>query len=158
MVGSAPYADAYTERVHSLSDDRIQFMGGVWDQDLLDQLYANSSTYLHGHSVGGTNPSLLRAIGAGAATIAFDVNFNREVVGDAGRYFTTADDVSREIDRAEAGPVATHNLGKRAQELAYRYDWDEVAPRYERLCERLVTGTGAPRRRRSGRRTGVAGR
>ena len=62
----------------------MRFLGGVWDQDLLDQLYANCLTYLHGHSVGGTNPSLLRAIGAGAATDAFDVSFNREVLGDSG--------------------------------------------------------------------------
>ena len=62
----------------------------VWDQELLDQLYANAFTYLHGHSVGGTNPSLLRAIGAATATTAFDVVFNREVLGDAGRYFQSA--------------------------------------------------------------------
>src|SRR3954447_9218331 len=45
----------------------------------------NAYTYLHGHSVGGTNPSLLRAIGAGAAVLAYDVDFNHEVAGDAGR-------------------------------------------------------------------------
>ncbi len=56
MVGSAPYADAYTEKVHALGDERIRFLGGVWDQEVLDQLYANALTYLHGHSVGGTNP------------------------------------------------------------------------------------------------------
>ena len=49
------------------ADDRVRLLGGVWDQDLLDQLYANALIYLHGHSVGGTNPSLLRAIGAGTA-------------------------------------------------------------------------------------------
>ncbi|MDQ2797915.1 MAG: DUF1972 domain-containing protein, partial [Actinomycetota bacterium] len=59
VVGSAPYADDHTARIHELADDRVRFLGGVWDQDLLDQLYANSATYLHGHSVGGTNPSLL---------------------------------------------------------------------------------------------------
>ena len=77
------------QQVHALADERIRFLGGVWDQDLLDQLYANALTYLHGHSVGGTNPSLLRAIGAGAPTMAFDVGFNREVLGAAGRYFPT---------------------------------------------------------------------
>ncbi len=60
-------------QIHDLADERVRFLGGVWDQALLDELYANCATYLHGHSVGGTNPSLLRAIGAGAATIAFDV-------------------------------------------------------------------------------------
>src|SRR5512139_285081 len=66
VVGSAPYSDGYTARLHELAGDdpRIRFMGGVWDQDLLDSLYAGALTYVHGHSVGGTNPSLLRAMGA----------------------------------------------------------------------------------------------
>jgi glycosyltransferase involved in cell wall biosynthesis len=159
VVGSAPYADAYTRRVHALGDDRVVFMGGVWDQGLLDQLYANSFTYLHGHSVGGTNPSLLRAIGAGAAAIAFDVNFNREVLADTGRYFTTAADIATEIEFAELNPAATHDRGTRAQQVAYHYDWDDVAARYEKLCERLVAEGPRPRRgvasRPSGRRAGL---
>ena len=159
VVGSAPYADAYTERLHSLGDDRVRFMGGVWDQDLLDQLYANSLTYLHGHSVGGTNPSLLRAMGAGAATVAFDVNFNREVLLDTGRYFSSADGVRDEIELAEANPDVTASRGQRSQQGAYRYDWDDVSRRYEVLCETLVAAGSHPRRDRaarpSGRRRGI---
>lgn len=157
VVGSAPYADEYTARVHELADDRVRFLGGVWDQDLLDQLYANSATYLHGHSVGGTNPSLLRAIGAGAAVTAFDVNFNREVLLDTGRYFTSADDVAREIEAAEAAMAQTRARGRLAQRSAYRYDWEIVASRYEALCVRLAAA-GVQRRggRPTGRRNGIA--
>ena len=138
VVGSAPYADAYTQRVHSLADDRVTFLGGVWDQELLDQLYANAFTYLHGHSVGGTNPSLLRALGASAATTAFDVNFNREVLGDAGRFFRTVDDVRSQVEDSEADIARTVDLGVRARIQAGRYDWDEVTDRYEDLCLRLA--------------------
>ncbi len=152
VVGAAPYADAYTERVKALGDSRVHFVGSIWDQDQLDQLYANSLTYLHGHSVGGTNPSLLRAIGAGAATIAFDVTFNREVLQDAGRYFATAADVRAEVERAEATPEKTHALGALAQQLATRYDWNDVTRRYERLCARLVANRGQRHERPSGRR------
>jgi Glycosyltransferase len=67
VVGSAPYSDAHTSHIRSLGDDRVRFLGGVWDQELLDQLYAHAAVYWHGHSVGGTNPSLLRAMGAGTA-------------------------------------------------------------------------------------------
>ena len=73
---------------------RVRFLGAIWDQDLLDQLYAHCASYLHGHSVGGTNPSLLRAMGAGAPVIAYDVVFNRETAGDAARYVRTATDVA----------------------------------------------------------------
>lgn len=146
VVGSAPYADSYTQRVRSLADDRVTFLGGVWDQELLDQLYANAFTYLHGHSVGGTNPSLLRALGASAATTAFDVVFNREVLGDAGRYFGSADDVRAQIERSEAMPVETRMLGSLARLRADEYDWDEVTDRYESLALRLA-GREAPVRR-----------
>jgi glycosyltransferase involved in cell wall biosynthesis len=155
VVGSAPYADEYTRQVHALADRRVRFLGGVWDQELLDQLYANCCTYLHGHSVGGTNPSLLRAIGAGAAVTAFDVDFNREVVADAGRFFRTADDVARQIDAVEADPEGTERAGQRARELAAGYDWDEVAAGYEELA-RALAGRRFPRRRPSGRRRPTA--
>jgi glycosyltransferase involved in cell wall biosynthesis len=155
VVGSAPYADEYTRRVHALADDRVRFLGGVWDQQLLDQLYANCSTYLHGHSVGGTNPSLLRAIGAGAAVTAFDVDFNREVVADAGRFFRTPQDVARQVAAVEADPEGVLRAGRRARELAGGYDWDQVAAGYEELARRLADRR-FPGRRPSGRRTATA--
>jgi glycosyltransferase involved in cell wall biosynthesis len=155
VVGSAPYADEHTARIHSLADERVTFLGGVWDQDLLDQLYANCATYLHGHSVGGTNPSLLRAIGAGAAPIAYDINFNREVIDDSGSFFRTADDVARKVELAEADSARTRARGLRAQTIALRYDWDDVAARYAQMCERLAAGGPSARRvRPSGRRSG----
>jgi len=153
VVGSAPYADEYTRQVRALGDDRVRFLGGVWDQELLDQLYANCATYLHGHSVGGTNPSLLRAIGAGAATIAFDVSFNREVLQTSGRYFRTPEDVAATLTEAEADPSAVRRDGNAARVMAARYDWDDVALGYEALCQRLVA-RDFPRSRPSGRRLG----
>ncbi|MCZ2810485.1 DUF1972 domain-containing protein [Modestobacter sp. VKM Ac-2979] len=151
VVGSAPYADDYTRRVHALADDRVRFLGGVWDQELLDQLYVHCATYLHGHSVGGTNPSLLRALGAGAATIAYDVSFNREVLESSGRYFRTPDDVTSALHEAEREPEKLRRRGKRARLLAARYDWDHVASRYEELC-RALAAREFPRSRPSGRR------
>ncbi|GAA2726841.1 DUF1972 domain-containing protein [Cellulomonas aerilata] len=145
VVGSAPYADEYTARVHALGDERVRFLGGVWDQDLLDELYANAFTYLHGHSVGGTNPSLLRAIGAGAATIAFDVSFNWEVLGEAGRYFTTVEDVTHTLDAAEADPDGVMLRGRNLRERAKGYDWEAVTDGYEALCRALASGAVAER-------------
>lgn len=160
VVGSAPYSDQYTARVRALGDDRVRFLGGVWDQNLLDQLYANSATYLHGHSVGGTNPSLLRAIGAAAPSICFDVEFNREVTRAAGRYFANPDDVARAVEAAEADPAATAARGRAGQARARDYDWDDVAGRYEQLCaelpaRRTARAAGA---RPTGARIGLAPR
>ena len=146
VVGSAPYSDAYTQQLRDLADDRVRFVGGVWDQELLDQLYGNSLTYLHGHSVGGTNPSLLRALGAGAATLAYDVVFNREVLGAAGRFFADAAQVTTRIEEAEADPAALDELRLLARARSREYDWDDVADGYEQLCRRLLERRSRRRR------------
>jgi glycosyltransferase involved in cell wall biosynthesis len=153
VVGSAPYSAAYTDSIGAIAarDPRIHLLGGVWDQRLLDQLYAHALSYLHGHSVGGTNPSLLRAIGAGAAVLAYDVDFNREVVAEAGRYFTDAPDVAAALMAAEADPRTVELNGIRSRELAAAYDWDDVTAGYEDLIRRLA-GRAFPARRPSGRR------
>jgi glycosyltransferase involved in cell wall biosynthesis len=143
VVGSAPYGKQYIQGIteSASGDPRIRLLGSVWDQRLLDQLYANALTYLHGHSVGGTNPSLLRAMGAGAAVLAFDVGFNREVLGRAGRFFSTPDDVRRLIDEAEASPAVQRDLGSELRErAAERYNWDDVADGYDTLARRLAAG------------------
>ncbi|SCX40045.1 Glycosyltransferase involved in cell wall bisynthesis [Klenkia marina] len=156
VVGSAPYSDEYTARVHGLADGRVRFLGGVWDQDLLDVLYAHATTYLHGHSVGGTNPSLLRALGAGATVLAHDVSFNREVLGVAGRFFAAPADLPALLARAEDDPANARKRGAQARERAGAYDWDDVAARYADLAHRLATRQ-FPRRRPAGRRAGPSG-
>lgn len=140
VVGSAPYADEYTRRVHEAADERVRFLGGLWDQELLNQLYAGSLTYLHGQSVGGTNPSLLRAIGAGAAVNAFDVVFNRDVLQGSGRFFTTPEDVARLVETAEDQPSLAEQRGRAARERAADFTWDDVTQSYEDLCLRLSLG------------------
>ena len=141
VVGSAPYSARYTERIRDLaaSDDRVRLLGGVWDQDLLNALYANAHCYLHGHSVGGTNPTLLRAMGAGAPVLAFDVTFNREVLGGTGRFFAGPDALARLVDQEESDPEACVKRGLAGQaRAAERYDWDAVTDGYEGMCERLA--------------------
>ena len=148
VVGSAPYANDYTERITRLAEQNpnIRLLGGIWDQRLLDQLYGNALTYIHGHSVGGTNPSLLRAMGAAAPTSAFDVRFNREVLGSFGRYFADADDLAALCDAAEADPLAALLRGQEQVGSLDRYTWDGVAEQYEQLAARVLSES---RRRRA---------
>jgi glycosyltransferase involved in cell wall biosynthesis len=155
VVGGAPYSDGYTDTVQGLgaTDSRIRFIGPVWDQRRLDQLYGHALLYLHGHSVGGTNPSLLRAMGAGAAVAAYDVRFNRDVVGDEGWYFRNESDVARLIEAAEHEPEVCGRLGSSLRvRVAARYRWDDVAGDYEALAFRLAGGYSR-RGEASGRRT-----
>ncbi|WP_348788991.1 DUF1972 domain-containing protein [Leifsonia sp. NPDC080035] len=141
VVGTAPYSAEYTNAIERMAsvDDRVRLLGGVWDQELLDQLYANALSYLHGHSVGGTNPSLLRAMGAGTSVTAFDVVFNREVLGDDGRYFRDEDEAGRAILASEASAEQAVAAGERLRDRAEeRYNWDAVASGYEALARRLA--------------------
>ncbi len=156
VVGGAAYPTDYTRRVEALADSRTRLLGGVWDDALLDQLYGHALTYYHGHSVGGTNPSLLRALGAGAPVAAWDVSFNREVLADAGHYFSTPAQVRDLVEAAEAEPATTTAHGARSRGRATLYDWDEVAVAYERMCLELAeeSRTGLRLRRPSGRRSG----
>lgn len=144
VVGSAPYSAGYTQEIQRAAegDDRIRLVGGVYDQDLLDALYADAATYLHGHSVGGTNPSLLRAMGAGTAVIAFDVPFNREVLDGNGWFFRDAADVAEHILSAETDPDSTADRARAAQDRARRsFRWDDVADDYESVARRLSEGS-----------------
>jgi len=151
IIGSAPYADQYTARIERLAgkNPNIYLLGPVWDQLRIDQLYAHALTYVHGHSVGGTNPALLRAMGAGAATLAFDVNFNREVLGEYGQYFADPTALAELLEKAEALPEETVSRGRAQLASLDRYNWDVVAQGYEDLAARLVYERGLPRTRRT---------
>jgi glycosyltransferase involved in cell wall biosynthesis len=142
VVGSAPYAGLHGRRIAALAaDPRVRLLGGLWDQEQLDQLYAHSVSYLHGHSVGGTNPSLLRAMGARTAAIAWDVVFNREVLGVYGAYFRDSAGLASLIEDAEFNPHHTMEVGIALQRRAgVLYNWGHVTDGYEDLARRLVAG------------------
>lgn len=143
VVGSAPHAGDYTRHViaTAASDDRVRLLGAVWDQELLTDLYANSYTYVHGHSVGGTNPSLLRAMGAGASVLAYDVVFARDILDDQAGYFRTERELAQLFAAAEADPIGTVSRGQAGQRIiAERYQWDQVAAGYEQLLLGLRAG------------------
>jgi len=157
VVGSAPYSARYVDRIAEVAakDPRIRLLGAVWDQELLDQLYANALTYLHGHSVGGTNPSLLRAMGAGTSVLAYDVVFNREVIADAGPYFTRPAEVARLVEQAEGDKRWHRARGARLRDrAASEYDWEIITDAYEDLAIRLSEGQTMGRR---GRRVADSG-
>jgi hypothetical protein len=90
---------------------------------------------LHGHSVGGTNPSLLRAMGASARITAYDCVFNREVTGGHALWFSDATGVAAAVETDEAHPDQRGEAARRRAATAYR--WDDVIDGYAQLCEGL---------------------
>jgi len=138
VVGSAPYSDWYIQKVKEAADSRTRFLGAMYDQELLDQLYAHAATYTHGHSVGGTNPSLLRAMGAAAPVLAFDCEFNREVTDNTALFWENADDYSTLMNTLNEYDLA--NIGIQLQQrVAASYQWDAITDQYEALIYKMVT-------------------
>lgn len=116
------------------ADPRIKFVGAVYDEELLRKIRENAYGYLHGHEVGGTNPSLLEALSSTGLNLALDVSFNREVCEDAALYWTKEEgSLSGLIDRAEQLPDQTlRRLERRAKErVARNYSWQKIARQYE---------------------------
>jgi glycosyltransferase involved in cell wall biosynthesis len=140
VVGDAAYGDRYRQEVLRAAQDdaRVRFLGSIWDQELLDALYSGAASYVHGHSVGGTNPSLLRAMGAGAPVTAYNVAFNTEVARGNGWYFASPDDVARKCELIESDPISAiaRGLAGRA-DVTERYQWEQVADQYDKLAHLL---------------------
>lgn len=143
VVGSAPYSDAYRAEIKMAAgaDPRVRLVGSLWDQELLDALYGHARSYLHGHSVGGTNPSLLRAMGAGAPVSVFDCPFNREVTAGCATLFRDPSEVGEAVLAAERDGQAAAERGERGRaHAAATYRWEDVAKAYHDLARVLVVG------------------
>lgn len=140
VVGSSPYRSDYADRVLALADARVRCVGSVFEPEILNGLYRNCYLYVHGHEVGGTNPSLLRAMGAGAACLPIDVPFHREVLGDHNPYFAKEPGaLAAEIERLEREPDTVRALAASARSRAVaHYRWDAVAAAYAELFREVL--------------------
>ena len=120
-------------------DPRIKFVGTVYDQELLKKIRENAYGYFHGHEVGGTNPSLLEALGSTELNLLLDVGFNREVAEDGALYWTKEEgNLAKLIEEADelASDVITA-LGDKAKErIREWYSWEYITAEYEKVLSR----------------------
>lgn len=117
-------------RLHFSKDSRIKFVGTVYDQELLKKIREEAYGYFHGHEVGGTNPSLLEALGSTKLNLLLKVGFNEEVAEDAALYWTKEDgDLAKLIDECET--INIEPLGLKANErIKTAYSWEYISGRY----------------------------
>ncbi|MDD3769169.1 MAG: DUF1972 domain-containing protein [Sulfuricurvum sp.] len=128
------YETAYGEylKARYSNVENIVFVGGVYDKDKLDALRCFSNLYFHGHTVGGTNPSLLEAMGSNALVCAHENEFNAAILGPDALYFQNSDDVAQtlySVQKAEYDRYLENNR-KKIRDL---YAWDSIIDRYEAL-------------------------
>jgi glycosyltransferase involved in cell wall biosynthesis len=140
VVGDTPYSHAYSNLLRSIADDRVLFLGRIDDQRKLNSLYAGAYVYLHGHEVGGTNPSLLRAMDAGTAPAVIDVPFNRTVIDDGGLWFgRDSQELANLINHWDQSPELIEKISKRAKAIAdERYLWSDVVNKHEVLFQEIT--------------------
>ena len=130
------FLDELEERTHFRSDPRIKFVGTVYDQELLMKIRECAHAYLHGHEVGGTNPSLLEALGSTELNLLLDVGFNREVAEDSALYWTKEPgnlaaliDQADSLDQTETSLLAAQSSNR----IAMAYSWKFISSEYYKL-------------------------
>jgi hypothetical protein len=109
----------------------LALMDPVYDQAQLARLRAGAVGYVHGHSVGGTNPSLVEALFETDRILAFDCSFNRATLDELGQYFASAADLGSALGNSESGTIAPTPL----QGLRDRYRWAGIAAAYLAVLE-----------------------
>jgi len=138
IVGDAPYARAYINRLKSTRDPRVRFAGAIYGIGYRE-LQSHAFAYIQATEVGGTHPALIEAMGASNCVIAKDTPENREVLGDCGLFFNDAAGLAPEIERTLTDAALVVGLRSKALERAKaRYSWDAVTDAYEKLFRDLV--------------------
>jgi glycosyltransferase involved in cell wall biosynthesis len=111
-------------------DKRIIFLGSIYDQKRLNNLRFYSNLYFHGHSVGGTNPSLLEAMGSSALICFHDNDFNKAIVGNDGFAFSTVSDLKTKIEEIKKENYPTFILNN-INKIDKIYKWEIITNQYD---------------------------
>jgi len=152
VLGNYDERQPYHRAVRAAAGDEVRFLGAIYDKPVVQALRQHCSAYVHGHQVGGTNPSLVEALGAGNAVIAHDNRFNRWVAGDAACYFDGADGMASvldmlfvEQDTGSSAPGGTTLLAlQQAARVRFEqaFTWPAVLAQYEALLRRWLPAGG----------------
>jgi glycosyltransferase involved in cell wall biosynthesis len=155
LVVLGTYSDEqwYHRAIQDAASDEVLFLGAIYEPAIVQALRCHCIAYVHGHQVGGTNPSLVEALGAGNAVIAHDNRFNRWVAADAACYFTDGIAFDRALSRMLATPelLNNHRMASRAR-FAQAFSWASALAAYEELFMRVLASRPAPSRAGQGTR------
>ncbi|SFG55546.1 Glycosyltransferase involved in cell wall bisynthesis [Methylobacterium gossipiicola] len=145
VLGTLLPDNPYHAAVRAAASDEVMFPGAIFDAETLRSLRFHARAYLHGHTVGGTNPSLVEALWAGNAVIAHDNPFNRGTAGPQQTYFADERTCEDRIATAIADPIAMRAAGGAAlARAAEHFDWTTILTAYEAEIIALGGYAGAP--------------
>lgn len=122
------------------SDPHVRFVGGIYDFDKINSVRYFSYAYFHGHSVGGTNPSLLEAMASSCMILAHDNTFNRAVLGDNAVYYPSANgvvDILNDIDNIVSQKKETF-VNANLDVIRNEYSWEKLIDEHEKYFEWML--------------------
>lgn len=130
VVGN--YETPYGQKLRAkYPDARIRFLNGIYDLDALNNLRFYSHIYFHGHSVGGTNPSLLEAMGSNCLICAHNNPFNKAILGDDAHYFMDEIDVKNLLELIEKNENEVQKIKNNMNKIEERFSWKLIIEQYE---------------------------
>jgi glycosyltransferase involved in cell wall biosynthesis len=136
VLGNYSPTDPYHQAVKAAASSEVVFVGAIYDKEVVSALRFHSLFYMHGHTVGGTNPSLLEALGAGNPVVAHDNRFNRWVAGQGARYFRTTAGCDSVISRllSESGQAELHAMAAASRDRhAKAFQWQHILAEQEKI-------------------------
>jgi glycosyltransferase involved in cell wall biosynthesis len=114
-------------------NEKIKFLGAIYDQILLNNLRFYSNHYFHGHSVGGTNPSLLEAMACRCRISAFENIFNKDILVNDAEYFSSTDEVSKILNLEADENFWSKRKEINLEKIRFNYNWGKIINDYENL-------------------------
>lgn len=124
----------YHQQVKNAASDEVIFPGAIYDAPVVQALRFYCRFYLHGHRVGGTNPSLVEALGAGCAVIAHDNHFNRWVAGEEAAYFANEAACAQLFNQLLTDDARLEKMRAASRrEFQARFTWEHILSQYEAL-------------------------
>ena len=123
------------------NEKNVRFVGGIYDFKKLDSVRHFSKAYFHGHSVGGTNPSLLEAMAAGCFIFAHDNIFNRAVLEENAFYYPSADKVAEYLNRIDtiAEGSKIQYTARNIEVIRNEYSWESLIDKHEKYFYWLLS-------------------
>jgi glycosyltransferase involved in cell wall biosynthesis len=112
----------------------LLLLNPIYDQKKLDELRGNCAVYIHGHSVGGTNPSLVEAMNLGLCCVVYNVNYNIETTENSAIYFSSKAELKKILNGYQNNEIDTEFYGKKMHEIAKRrYSWKTITDKYNQV-------------------------
>lgn len=139
VLGEYNESNKYQAAVLEAGRNKVKFVGAIYDRSTIDAMRYYSSLYIHGHTVGGTNPSLIEALGAGQAVLAHDNKFNRWVAGDKARYFKNEEECALHLDTLLGNANLLEEMSHASKSRFYdKFTWESILKQYEDLLLQWV--------------------